>query len=312
VPAAAPDTVILRCDLDRRLPVTDPLDRQITIGLGGFAELFRMAAAAEGRAVTITPFPEGEPGPRLDARPVARLTLGPAGSGTPDPLFAQAAARRSVKRPFAMDRIASAAQLQALAGVTSGPIRFAATREPAEVAGIRDIAWRAWVIEAETEAAHLETVNLMRLGRAAVAAQPDGVSVWGPGLEEAIAAGQLTRQSMLPGGDGYRVMFARYAPMLAATNAYLWLAATGGGRAAHLAAGRDWLRVNLAATAAGLSLHPISQALQEYPEMAGPLHDLHAMLARPGEQLHMLGRIGYAAPVPPTPRWRAETRIRAV
>jgi hypothetical protein len=38
------------------------------------------------------------------------------------------------------------------------------------VAGIRDIAWRAWVIEAETEAAHLETVNLMRLGRAAVAA----------------------------------------------------------------------------------------------------------------------------------------------
>jgi len=312
LPAAAPDTVILRCDLDRRLPVTDPLDRQITIGLGGFAELFRMAAAAEGRDVSITPFPEGEPGPRLDQRPVARLTLGPVGSGTQDPLFAHALARRSVKRPSAMDRIVAPEQLQALAAATSGPIRFAATREPADVTRIRDIAWRAWVIEAETDAAHLETVNVMRLGRAAVAAQPDGVSVWGPGLEEAIAAGQITREAMLRGGSGYRVMFERYTPMLASTNAYLWLAATGGGRAAHLAAGRDWLRANLAATAAGLSLHPISQALQEYPEMAGPLRDLHAMIARPGEQLHMLGRIGYAAAVPPTPRWRAETRIRAV
>jgi len=72
------DSLTLHCDLDRRLPVTDPLDRQITIGLGCFAELFRLAAAAQGFTAEITPFPEGEPQPRLDGRP-ARRTPCPAG-----------------------------------------------------------------------------------------------------------------------------------------------------------------------------------------------------------------------------------------
>ena len=152
----------------------------------------------------------------------------------------------------------------------------------------------------------------MRLGRAAVAAEPDGISVWGPGLEEAIAAGQITRESMLPGGAGYRVMIERYAPMLAATPAYVWLSTQGRGPPAQLAAGRDWLRVNLAATAAGLSVHPISQALQEFPEVAGPYAEMHARSAPDGAAsgvtVQMLARLGYAAPVPPTPRWAVETR----
>lgn len=312
LPAAAPDTVLLRCDLDRRLPVTDPFDRQIIIGLGAFAELFRLAAAQEGRAVTVLPFPEGEPQPRLDGRPVALLRFGAPASARPDPLFAQAAARRSTKRPFDMARPVDPAVVAALAAATAAPIRFGGTAEPGRVAAIRDIAWRSWQLEAATEAAHLESVDLMRLGRAAVAANPDGISVWGPGLEEAIAAGQLTRESMLPGGAGYRVMIDRYTPMLAATPAYVWLTTEGNGRAAQLAAGRDWLRLNLATTAAGLALHPISQALQEFPAVADPYREMHALLAPAGATVQMLGRLGYAGAVPPTPRWRAETRIRAV
>ena len=43
------DTVVLRFDLDKQLPHTDPLDRQLTIGLGCFLELMTMAANANGR-----------------------------------------------------------------------------------------------------------------------------------------------------------------------------------------------------------------------------------------------------------------------
>jgi hypothetical protein len=39
---------------------------------------------------------------------------------------------------------------------------------------------------------------------------------------------------------------------------------------------------------------------------------MHALLAPNGGIVQMLGRLGYAGPVPPTPRWRVETRIRAV
>ncbi len=124
---AADGSALLRCDLDRRLPATDPLDRQVTIGLGAFAELFRMAAAEEGRAVAIEPFPEGAPAPRLDARPVARLRLLP-GRADRDPLFAHAPRRRSAKEPFDTARPVAREAIAALAAAT-GPAFRATTSE---------------------------------------------------------------------------------------------------------------------------------------------------------------------------------------
>jgi hypothetical protein len=309
LPRGAADTVVLRCDLDRRLPVTDPFDRQITIGLGAFCELFRMAAAAHGMSATVTPFPDGEPRPRLDARPVAVMRLAP--GGVADPLFAHAAARRSAKLPYDMARPVSDAALAALAATASAPIRYGATNRPAQVEAIRDLAWRAWEIESRTEAAHLESVNLMRLGRAEVAANPDGISIYGPGLDQAVAAGQITREAMLPGRPGFDIMVNRYRPMLANTNAYVWSSSAGNSRAEAFWAGRDWLRLNLAATAMGLALHPVSQTLQEFSEMAGPYAEAQALLGQ-GGVAQMLGRIGYLpgqAPGP-TPRWPVESRIR--
>jgi hypothetical protein len=59
--------------------------------------------------------------------------------------------------------------------------------------------------------------------------------------------------------------------------------------------------------------------LQEFPEVAGPYAEMHAALAPgggpyggAGTTVQMLARLGYAPPVPPTPRWPVDTRIRAV
>ncbi len=301
------DSLLLFCDLDRRLPVTDPLDRQITIGLGAFAELFRMAAAAEGLAARIEPFPDGVPAQRLDARPVARITLGP--GGVADPLFVAAPTRRSAKRPFDTARPVPAGALAALAAAVPAPLRFGAATTPETVAPLRDLAWAAWQTEAMTPEAHGESVALMRLGAAAVAAQPDGISVWGPGIEEMVARGELTRDAMAaPGRPGFQVMLDRYRAIFDATPAMVWITSPGSGHAAAFAAGQAWLRLNLAATAAGLSLHPISQALQEYPAMAPHYAAAQARLGE-GGTVQMLGRLGTAPPVPPTPRWPAATRI---
>ena len=76
------------------------------------------------------------------------------------------------------------------------------------------------------------------------------------------------------------------------------------------AAGASWVRLNLAATAAGFALHPVSQSLQEYPEMAAPLADVHGRLGAAGEErVQMLGRLGYGPDTPPSPRWPLESRI---
>ena len=61
VDLSADDVITLYCDPLRRLPETDPFDRQITIGLGCFLELLVQASAQEGYRADIALFPDGEP-----------------------------------------------------------------------------------------------------------------------------------------------------------------------------------------------------------------------------------------------------------
>ncbi|MDQ7069355.1 MAG: hypothetical protein Q9M48_01160 [Rhodobacterales bacterium] len=65
--------IFLYVDTDRMLPHTDPYNRQITIGLGCFLEMLRMAAAQDGYRATIKAFPEGSDSAALDRRPVAEV-----------------------------------------------------------------------------------------------------------------------------------------------------------------------------------------------------------------------------------------------
>lgn len=98
---------------------------------------------------------------------------------------------------------------------------------------------------------------------------------------------------------------------LRTSTGFVWSVTQDNDRPAQIAAGRDWLRINLAATSIGLAFHPNSQLLQEYPEMAALYKEVHQRLAPSGGTVQMLSRIGYAAPVGPTPRWPLETRIVA-
>jgi hypothetical protein len=299
------ESVTLFCDLDRRLPVTDPFDRQIVIGLGAFLELFRLAALEQGFEARITPFPEGEPMPRLDRRPIARVELRQ--GGTPDPLFAAAPRRRSAKLPYDVSRAVDPAAIAALRGALLRSAGFGGAS--GDVAALRDLTYRAWTIESETRLAWMESVELMRLGSAAVDAQPDGISLWGQPFDGMIAAGQLTHAAMEPGQPGWQMAMQQYRAVFAATNAFVWLTTPGTSRAEQLAAGQDWLRLNLAATLAGLALQPVSQALQEYPEMAPARAELARLIGAQGTP-QMLGRLGHPLrAAPPTPRWAAESRI---
>jgi len=101
-----------------------------------------------------------------------------------------------------------------------------------------------------------------------------------------------------------------YLGMLMATPAHAVITTDGNSREDQIAAGRRWLRLNLATTELGLALHPVSQALQEYPEMAPYYAKAHEMLATEGQTVQMLGRLGYGPETPVSPRWPLETRIR--
>ena len=300
--------VTLYVDTAKLLPHTDPFNRQITIGLGCFLELMRMAASHDGQRVTITPFPEGHDDRALDARPVARAVFMADASVTPDPLFAHVMARRSNKEPYDLARPLPADALAKLA--VAKTTRFGGTIDAGEVANWRAFTREALRIEIETPHTYKESVDLFRIGRAEVDANPDGIDFTGPLFEVLGATGLMTRESVLDtSSQAYKAgLDAVYANADTAMG-HVWLVTEGNSRPDQIATGADWLRVNLAATGAGVAFQPLSQALQEYPEMAKLYADLHAKLAPGGGTVQMLARIGYGPEVAPSPRWPLEAKI---
>lgn len=305
-----PGVITLLADTDRMLPQTDPFNRQITIGLGCFLELLRLAAAEDGHRAEATLFPQGASDAALDRRPVARIVLVADRGVARDPLFAQVQQRRSNKEPFDTARPLAPGLIAQLAATARPAASFGGTVDPAEVAEWRALTREALRIEVETPHTFQESVDLFRIGRHEVDANPDGIDFSGPLFEALRLTGQFSRESA---GDpdsfafrsGLDAVFANADTAMG----HVWLVTPDNRRETQIAAGADWLRINLAATALGLGFQPLSQALQEFPEMAGPYGQVHARLAPAGGTVQMLARIGYGPQVGRSPRWPLESRI---
>jgi hypothetical protein len=125
----------------------------------------------------------------------------------------------------------------------------------------------------------------------------------------------LFDRSKAPAPDDYATtsQIKDFSQKLDSTPGFFWMVSEGNDRVTQINAGRAYARVQLAATALGLSMQPLSQALQEYPEQARPYADIHRLCgaALPGQIVQMWARVGYAPPVDPAPRRRLQDFIRA-
>lgn len=297
------DKAILSCDLEKRLPVTDPFDRQITIGFGTFIEIARIAAAERGAATEVEMFPEGEALPRLDKRPVARLTFGEAGSATPDPLFDAIVHRRSNKEVYDTARAVEPGVLAALLKEAGE-----GTADKAKIGLIRDEILRSINAELTTQDAYKESVDLMRIGHREVAASPDGIDLSGPMIEAGLLAGQISREQLADmDSSAYKIGFDQTMETYGSVPALMWIKTPANTRADQIEAGRQFVRANLRAAQLGLAMHPMSQSLQEYDEVADSYRAVHELLGASGdERIQMLARVGYGPKVGPSPRWPVE------
>ncbi|SOE12639.1 hypothetical protein SAMN05877838_0889 [Hoeflea halophila] len=308
---STPGEVMLYFDTKRRLPETDPFDRQLTIGLGCFVELLAMAAAETGHRADVTLFPEGARQPLLDQRPVAHIRLLADETVQPDPLFAQIFHRHTNRQAYDIARPVDAATLDDVARAVRS-VRVDRATEVEQVAALRSLAREAMEIELRTYRAMKESVDLMRIGKAEIEANPDGISLGGPLNEGLDLLGIMDRQAML---DTNSMVFGEVLKaqkvQFDTAMGFLWLTTPSNTRADQIAAGRDYVRMHLAVTQAGLALQPFSQALQEYEEMAGMYAEMRKGLGiGKSETLQMLVRLGYGPRVKASPRWPLHTRIR--
>ena len=302
------------CDLDRLLPQTDPPNRQITIGFGCFLELCRQAAAESGFLADISYFPEGEPQPLLDERPIAVVELIEDASIRPDPLFSTVLARRTNRLEFDTSRPVAQSDLAELQAATVDGVDVFTSGDETIVDDLRNLTADAFSVEWSTARTRRESIEVTHIGKSAVAAKPYGLA-----FDDRLSAtlgkvGLMSLEAMDdPESTAYRESIRFYGRACRSSMAFAWSTTETNTRRAQLDAGRVWVRTQLAANALGLSFHPLSQPLQEFPEMADYYKRAHELLARnEGETVQMLVRLGYAPSVGPAPRYALESKLLPV
>jgi hypothetical protein len=283
---------------------------------GTFIELLDMAARERGQRAEITLFPEGAFAPdRLDQRPVALIRLVPDAGVAKDPLFAQILQRHTNRAAYDPARPVGADAWQAMAdAVKPYPLRFgfAGADQPDMLAQQRAIAADAWRIEMVTPRTILESYKVLRVGPKEVAQHRDGLTLLDPTVVWMARLGLFDR-SQAPGPDDFATtsQIKDFGEKLASTPGFLWMVSDGNDRITQVNAGRAFARVQLAATAQGVVMQPLQQALQEYPEQAVPHAQIRRLLGAdaPGQTVQMWARVGHAPPAAPAPRRGVDAHI---
>lgn len=305
------DSMTIFCDMNRLLPETDPFNRQIVVGFGAFLELLRIAAAQDGFNLNVSLFPEGEPQPKLDKRPIAKVQFDSRQPPVKDSLYEFVLSRRTNRSPFS-DRAIEEFVLDGLAGSQVGNrTQYGFTTADNQITALRELCLKGWSREIETPRTHHESTKLTRVGAKAVNARPDGISLHGPIMEAMRLSGTLTAENM---NDKMSTAFKEtkkfYDNLIETSQSFAWISTHDNSRVSQIEAGSNWLRLHLAATREGLAFQPLSQILQEFPEMAEHYQKVHEMLdvAKPGV-IQGLFRLGYATDPLSAPRWPLESRL---
>lgn len=310
-----PNEITLYCDTTRLLPETDPYSRQILMGQGTFLELLNIAAKQLGYRAEITLFPEGAFDLKsVDRRPTARIKLNLDDAVAKDPLFEQILRRRTNRQMYEDKDLPKSAIQAITASISDSPVQigFVGSNDTELRNKHRAIAKEAWRIELTTPRTILESLKLMRVGPGEINEKRDGISNNSPFIRAVVAVGLFDRNKA-PASDDSSIasQIKDFDAKIEATPAFFYLITRGNDRLTQINAGRAYVRAQLAATEQGLSMHPVSQALQEYPEQAKTYLAIHQLVnALPATHtVQMWTRIGFAPAQQPSPRRGVEQHI---
>lgn len=306
-------SITLSIDNDKLLPETDPFNRQILIGMGCFSELLRMAAAEDGYKLDFNWFPEGviDENNVIDKRPIAKINFKK--GANPDPLFKQVLKRRSYKEPF-IDKDIPYNTLNELKTAKVGKIEIEINNEKQFIDKMRKLSQDAMDIELKTERTYMESVNLLRIGSDEVRANPDGIDLDGNVFMLLRMLGLFTREDAADmTSSGYKKNTDKILKTLKSTHGFMWIITNNNTRQDQIEAGRNYVRTNLKATEMNLSMHPVSQGLQEYVEMKEIHQKINQLIGiKEPRRVQMLTRIGYGEEIDASPRWPVEKIITNV
>lgn len=139
----------------------------------------------------------------------------------------------------------------------------------------------------------LETYKYIRIGDSEINKYRDEICINDPIVRFLDFTGLFDR-NVAPKTDGYavRTQINEFNEKIDSTNNFLYLLSKENDRLSQIKIGMAYARVQLVATKMDLSLHPLSQALQEYEEQKESYSAIHSIIAKDNQTIQMWCRIG--------------------
>jgi hypothetical protein len=292
-------------DQDRMLPHTDPPGRQVHISHGTLIEMTAIAATSLGFRTEVDVLPDGAMSiPEFGTKPTATVRLVTEPGLEADPLFAQILERRSSRLahqgpPLADQERAHIERNADFPGVEVGWI-------PGDQrTRVLEIAAQAMTIEAEDHDLYDETRIWFRYSDREIAQKGDGLHADTAGLSGlSLALGR----KFINNGNWHKPYnrgpyLKGFRRSVSATTALLTLTTATNTMRDWIVTGRAYVRAQLSAGSLGLRFQPISQVLQEFPQMDQLRTEMEQLVGITAPaKLQMLVRVGRTTPPALSPR----------
>ena len=298
----------LYADTSRALRDTDMFARRITFDQGAFLQYAILGAERLGYQPRVDLFPEGEYGrlgdwAAIDTLPVARVQLNPAERQSPGlylAMFEVLHPRVPFKDQAVPTRMAEFFNRQ----LNNPQFQIQLIEGGEDVALMREILQLA--IETDLGLARIvRESNLFRTTEYMKNQLRDGITIDSFDYSRLGKFLWQVGHSIIPmrSQDAADKLAGALSQAVTSAPAYLMISSQHNSRIDQIEAGMLFARLQLVATAIGVAILPVTQAVRDYPEMFEPYVDLHTEFALRGYRVQMVAGIGEPARrVDPEPR----------
>lgn len=307
-------TFELYTDSERLLPETDPPARQITISQGTFLEASKIAANHLGYEFNMELFPNGEYGDinfesDMQDKPVARVSLTESFAKVSkipkvDPMYNEIFQRVTNRTAYYGESLngEEMAVLQTLNDYPNLSLVFFNDTESLEK--IRRLTIKAVEVEATTEFKVMETERLFRDSEKEKKAYRDGITMMSGGLSGFKLKAVQFFSSMFPLSWEKigQIWIKSETRNIQTAPTFAMIISEDNSRTTQVETGMLYTRFQLKASSMGISMQPLSQSLQEFPEMSDLYKQVHNDFADNDQTIQMLVRMGRADEVLHSPR----------
>lgn len=295
-----PLVMYLYTDSQRLALESDPLARQTVVSQGTFLEYVRVAGEQLGYTADIALFPDGEYDEQhlaesMDQKPVAKITLTKA-KPQADPLYPFMFLPDTNRMAYQPDPLTEG-QIQKLSETnTDDDLTFTVLTDQADLEKFGAYGIEGTNIETGLHRMNEESARIFRSNEYQKDKYRYGFSLEGQGtngLAKDLLQGLIT---VIPSinSEAETVKLSVESAHTAAehTPAYALILSKDNSRTSQVKAGMLYSRLILKAHEEGLVMQPLSQVLEEYPEMREAYDRIHKEYAPGGETIQFLVRLG--------------------